>query len=239
MPDAWLMGDPRRRARLAWVLTLYAIIGLLILAVVGAGMTLATMRARDTLRQLEVQRDSIVRLLEATSRSLDSADDSAGRLTSTLGDASDSISRGASLARALATAAGGVVQASGLEILGQRPLVALGEPFALAASEATALADSLDSTVASLSESATGVEDLSDDLTAIAEELSEIRETVTKVDLGSGSLLELALAVGLLLLAWLSAPALAGLWLARRLRRTAVVRGATDPGREPQERGGV
>ncbi len=239
MPDASLMGDPRRRSRLAWVLTLYAIIGLLILALVGAGMTLGTIRARDTLQQLEVQRDSIVRLLEATSRSLDSADDSAGRLTATLGDASDSISRGASLARALATAAGGVVQASGLEILGQRPLVALGEPFALAASEATALADSLDSTVVSLSQSAAGVENLSDDLAAIAEELSEIRETVTEVDLGSGSLLELALAVGLLLLAWLSAPALAALWLARRLRRTTVIRAATDPGREPQERGGV
>ncbi len=222
MLDSSLTGDPRRRSRLAWLLTLYAVIGLLILAIVAAGMTLATVRARDTLRQLDVQRDSFVRLLESTSRSLDSADDSAEQVTSTLGDASDSIARAASLARALATAAGGVVQASGLEIFGQRPLVALGEPFAAAAQEANALADSLDLTVTSLSGSASGVEDLSSDLAAVAEELDQIRQTVAGVDLESGPALEVALAVGLLLLAWLAAPALAALWLARRLRRTAV-----------------
>lgn len=220
MLDAWLVGDPVRRSRLAWLLTLYAVVGLLILSMVGVGMTVATVRARDTLTRLEFQRDTVVRLLEATSRSLDSADGSAGQLTLTLGEASDSIARGAGLSRALATAAEGVVQASGLEILGQRPLSALGEPFALAASEATALADSLDATVSSLAGSATGVEDLSDDLSAIAEELTEIRRTVADVDLGSGPALDLALAVGLLLLLWLAAPALAALWLARRLRRT-------------------
>jgi hypothetical protein len=220
MLDAWL-GDPARRSRLAWLLTLYATIGLLILALVGAGMTVVTVRARDTLAQLEVQRDSIVRLLEATSRALDSADDSAERLTLTLGDTSDSIARGAGLSRALAAAAQGVVQASGLEILGQRPLTALGDPFASAASEATALADSLDATVASLAGSASGVAELSDDLAAIADELAEIRATVADVDLGSGFVLELALALGLLLLLWLATPALGALWLARRLRRTA------------------
>ncbi len=219
MPDAWLIGHPARRSRVAWLLTLYAVVGLLILSTVGVGMTLATLRVRDTLLQLEVQRDSIVRLLDATARSLESADDSADRLTVTLGDSSDSIARGAVLSRSLATAAQGVVQASGLEIFGQRPLTALGEPFAAAASEATALADSLDSTVASLGASAVGVEALSDDLSAIGAELDDIRETAAGIDVGSGRTLDLVLAVGLLLLAWLAVPALAALWLARRLRQ--------------------
>lgn len=231
MLEAWLMGDPARRSRLALLLTLYAVVGLLILSLVGAGMTVATLRARDTLLQLELQRDSIVRLLDTTVRALDSADDSAGRLTVTLGDSSDSIARGAVLSRALATAAEGVVQASGLEILGQRPLTALGDPFATAASEATALADSLDSTVASLAASALGVEALSDDLSSIGAELDEIRETAAGIDVGSGRILEVALAVGLLLLVWLAMPALAALWLARRLRGT-LARSAPDGGDE-------
>lgn len=221
MLEARLIADPVRRSRVAWLLTLYAGVGLLILGLVGAGMTLATVRARDTLVQLEAQRDAIVRLLEVTSRSLESADDSADGLTATLGDTSDSIARGAGLSRALATAAQGVVQASGLQILGQQPLSSLGEPFSLAASEATALADSLDATVASLAGSASGVEDLSDDLAAIGQELDEIRATVADIDLGTGLVLELALGVGLLLLLWLATPALAALWLARRFRRTA------------------
>ncbi len=228
MLDASLVGDPARRSRLAWLLTLYAVVGLLILALVGAGMTIATARARDTLAQLELQRESIVRLLDATIRSLESADDSADRLSSTLGDTSASIARGAALARAVATAAQGVVTASGLEILGQRPLTALGDPFASAATEATALADSLDATDASLSDTVAGVEDLSEELSAIGEELGEIRETVAEVDLGSGRAIELALAVGLLLLLWLAMPALAALWLAQRLRRTAVHHGDAE-----------
>jgi len=241
MLDAWLLGDPSRRSRGAWLLTLYAVTGLLILATVGAGMTLATIRARDILAQLALQRDSIVRLLDATAASLDSADASADRLTSTLGDASDSIARGAGLARAVGIAAESVVQASGLEILGQRPLSALGDPFAAAASEATALADSLDSTGASLTGSADGVEELSDDLSAIGAELAEIRETVADVDLRSGAILDLALALGLLLLLWLAAPALGALWLARRLRRTVALNGepSRSAGREPPGRDSV
>ncbi|MDQ3407813.1 MAG: hypothetical protein M3472_06615 [Chloroflexota bacterium] len=222
MLDAWLVGDPVRRSRLAWLLTLYAVVGLIILALVGAGMTLTTVKARETLAQLELQRESIVRLLDATARSLESADGSADRLTTTLGETSDSIARGAGLARAVATAAQGVVAASGLEILGQRPLSMLGDTFGSAAEEATALADSLDATGASLTDTVAGVEDLSEDLSSIGEELGEIRETVAEVDLGSGRVLDVALAVGLLLLLWLAVPALSALWLARRLRHTAI-----------------
>ncbi len=228
MLDAWLVDDPVRRSRLAWLLTLYAVVGLIILALVGAGMTLTTVRARETLAQLELQRESIVRLLDATTRALESADGSADRLSSTLGETSDSIARGAGLARSVATAAQAVVTASGLEILGQRPLSTLGDTFGAAAEEATSLADSLDATGASLTETVAGVEELSEDLSSIGEELGDIRDTVADVDLGSGRILGLALAVGLLLLLWLAAPALAALWVARRLRRTALVVAAAE-----------
>lgn len=213
------MGSARRRRRLGAVLVAYGATGVLIIALVAAGLGLSAARAREVLSRLETQRDSVVALVDTTIDALEEAQTASERLGATLGETNGSLLRGAGLARSLAGAAGSVAQLGGLDILGQRPFEPLAGAFSAAATEATALGTTLDSLATSLDANATDVAALSGDLDAIGKDLGGIRTTLAGVDIGGTGALEMALLVFFLLLVWLLLPAATSLLVGWRLLR--------------------
>jgi hypothetical protein len=218
------------RRRLGRGLVAYGVIGLVALVVVGIGLGIAVVRARDVLDRIEQQRVAVVRLLDATSLLLGTTASSVDRLGTTLSSTEEAVRRGAELTRTLSTAGTTMADLAAVDILGLQPFAGAAVPFGTLSEQATSLAVSLDSTAVALDTNRVDLATLVEDLRGISADLEDIEASIVDVRLVGDVALSLGLVVVIVLLAWLSVPAFAAIVLGRRLMR--------DGGRYPPDREG-
>lgn len=197
-----------------WALLAYGLAGL-VLVVVGSvgGLEMA-----GSVENLAVQADTTLAAAEEATRA---TADSFGGVDDSLGEGEASTDAAAVLARDASGTLSSLANAMSLSILGTRPLQPLAADFAASASQASALADTLDGVGDSLSATREDMTRIGDELDQLAVELGALRDASST----GGSAPPVRLFV-IIVLAWLGLQALAalvgGTTLLRRRRTVAV-----------------
>lgn len=215
---------PRRRVGTA--LIGFGAVGLALLLTLGVLVGLALDGLGRAATDIARQRDEAIAMLAPAAAALDEAATSAANAGASLTQAGASARRGADLTTRLAGAFDGLALLGAFELFGTRPFGALTGEFAGVATEARALATDLATTAAALDANVVDSTSVAADLRALADQLERLRVSVIGNDAApaadpatAGTLLRVALAVILALLAWLAAPAIAAIELGRRWRR--------------------
>ncbi len=203
----------RALRRLAAGLIAYGVAGLLVLgvgSVIAAGSfgTIAPLSS-----SLESERLQLVQTLRATSRAMDDAAVSVGDLNQSLDQARASSQQAATIARTVSVTMRGLADAMGVDILGSRPLLALGDGFRQSADELNALGTSLDNVTQSLARNRADLETGSAGLAALRREVDTLADSVQGMapfadTSTSATTLRIAFAA---LVLWLAVPAVASL----------------------------
>jgi hypothetical protein len=196
---------------LGWAMLAYGIAGL-VLVVLGA---IGGLEMAGRVESLAVQADTTLAAAEdatrATADSFTGVDDS-------LAEGEASTDAAAILARDASATLGSLASAMSISILGARPLEPLAADFAASATQASALADTLDGVGRSLSSTREDMTRIGEELDHLATELGELRDA-SGTD-GNAPPVRLFVAI---VLAWLGLQALAALMagsaLLRRERR--------------------
>jgi hypothetical protein len=202
------------RRSAAWVLIVYGLLGITLLAV-GAvvGVDLAG-RLERTAQAAEGTLAAAARSTRAAASAFTTADGSLENAQVSASDASD-------LARDAGATLDSLALAMGISILGSRPLQPLAAEFSASADQATQLSDTLRTVAESLADTRTDVTAIGTELESLADELDNLQGAGEP----SGAAAPLRLFIGLLV-AWLAIPAVgalvAGLGLLRRPRDVAV-----------------
>jgi hypothetical protein len=172
----------------------------LVLVVVGAvgGLEMA-----GRVENLAVQADTTLAAAEAATRA---TADSFGGVDDSLGEGEASTHAAAVLARDASATLGSLANAMSLSILGTRPLEPLAADFAASASQASALADTLDGVGDSLSATRGDMTVIGEELDQLAVELGALRDASST----NGGAPPVRLFV-VIVLAWLGLQALAAL----------------------------
>jgi len=212
----------RRRRRLGFGLIAFGLTGLL-LVVAAALLVLATLGAvGDAATGFERQRAELLAMVDPAASALSGAADSAAHAGASLTQASDASRRAADLTGRMATSFEGLAGLGSFEILGSRPFANVSSGFTDLATQARSLSTDLTSTAESLTTNVADSQSVAGDLRSLADRLRRLETTVqTSGGIGGSTTLPIALAqfVLLALLAWFSVPAIASLWLGRRLVR--------------------
>lgn len=196
----------------AWLLIIYGLLGMALLAV-GAvvGIDLAA-RLERTAQAAEGTLAAAARSTRAAATAFTTAD---GSLETAQGSASDA----SDLARDAGATLDSLALAMGISILGSQPLQPLAAQFSASADQAGQLSDTLMTVSQSLADTRTDVTTIGVELEALADELDGLQGAGDT----AGAAPALRLFIGLLV-AWLAIPAVgalfAGLALLRRPRET-------------------
>jgi hypothetical protein len=226
-------GWPRRR--LGTALIGFGAVGLALLASLAILVGLSLDGLGRAATDLERQRAEAIAMLEPAATALDQAATSAGNAGASLTSAAGAARRAGDLMTRLATSFDGLTTLGSFEIFGTRPFGALSGEFALVAGEARLLATNLGTTAASLDANVADSATVAASLRTLADQLERLRDSVGGTGAGSGAggatdapvsdpasvgtLLRIALAVIMALIAWLAIPAIAAIEIGRRWRR--------------------
>lgn len=212
----------RRRRRLGIGLLSFGGAGL-VLIVAALVLVLGSLAAiRDAATGFERQRAELVSMVEPASAALSDAADGAAHVGASLLAATDASRRGADLTNRLATSFEAMAGLSSFEILGSRPFAGVSSQFTDVSAQSRALSADLTATADALAANIADSAAVSADLRTLADRLDQVAASVrsTRGPDGSSSLpIGLAAVLLLGLLAWLSVPAIASIWLGRRLLR--------------------
>jgi hypothetical protein len=186
------------RRRLGWALLLYGIAGLLlVLAGAVAGM--------DAAGRVERLAAAAAGTLSAASRSTEAAADAFTNVDASLAESQSSADAAADLARDAAATLESLARAMQLSVFGAQPLLPLAGEFADSATQAAALADTLDTVAGSLDDTRADVSGIGTQLQQLGAELA-LLETST----GTAEDPPPIRVFVLLVAAWLLVPALGG-----------------------------
>ena len=220
-----MTGWPRRR--LGSALLGFGAIGLALLGTLAIVVALSLDGLGRAAADLARQRREVIGMLEPAAAALDEAATSASNAGSSLTSASAAARRASDLTTRLASSFDGLAQLGSFEILGARPFGSLTGEFATVATEARGLSADLASTAVTLDANVADSATVAADLRALARQLERLHESVAGDDTAPASdpgtaetLLRVALAVILALLAWLAVPAIVAMEIGRRWRRT-------------------
>ena len=212
----------RRRRRLGLGLMAFGVTGL-VLVVALAVLLLGSFAAiGDAASGFERQRTQLVAMLDPAARSLNDAADSASHAGSSLTAASDASRRGADLTNRLASSFQSMAGLGSFDIFGTRPFAGVSSQFSDVAAQSRALSADLTSTADALATNVADSQAVAADLHSLADRLSKLEAELQAsgaVTTSSGPPILAAELLVLALLAWLSVPAIASLWLGWRLRR--------------------
>lgn len=221
-----MSGWPRRR--LGTALIAFGAVGLALLVTLAILVGLSLDGLGRAAADLEGQRAEAVAMLEPAAAALDQAATSAANAGASLTSAAGAARRAGDLMTRLASSFDGLATLGSFDLFGTRPFGALSGEFALVAGEARLLATDLGTTAASLDANVADSATVAASLRALADQLERLRDSVggsaatdaPAADPGTaGTLLRVALAVILALLAWLAVPAIAAIEVGRRWRR--------------------
>ena len=221
-----MTGWPRRR--LGSALLGFGAIGLVLIVTLGILVGLSLDGLGRAAADLARSRTEAIGMLKPAAAALDRAATSAANAGSSLTSASTAARRAADLTTRLASAFDGLALLGSFEILGARPFGSLTGEFASVATEARALSTDLTTTAAALDSNVADSTGVATELRALADQLGRLEASVAGTDGAPASdpgtaetMLRVALAVILALLAWLAVPAIAAIEIGRRWRRTA------------------
>jgi methyl-accepting chemotaxis protein len=210
----------RRRRRLGYGLTAFGASGL-VLVVIAAVLVLATLATvGDAATGFERQRAELLAMVEPAASALTDASDSASRAGASLTKASDASRRAADLMGRMATSFEAMAGLGSLDILGARPFAGVTGQFSDVAVQSRALAGDLGSTADALTTNVADSQSVAGDLRSLADRLRQLESSVQSTGGPGGSVtlpIALAQVVLLALLAWFAIPAVASIWLGRRL----------------------
>jgi len=222
--DRSLSGDrARRRRRLGWGLVSFGVAGV-VLVVAAAALVIGSLAAVDNAATgFDRQRAELVSMLQPAASTLSDAADSASHAGASLTAASDASRRAADLTSRLATSFDSMAGLGSFEILGARPFAGVSSQFADTATQSRTLSSDLGSTADALATNVADSEAVAADLRSLADRLTQLETSVGGTGGGGSSTslpIGLARLVLLGLLAWFSIPALASIWLGRRVLRS-------------------
>ena len=195
-----------RRRWFAWGLIVYGILGI---ALVASGATIGLGLA-GRIEELATAADDT---LTAAADSTQAASDSFTSIDSSLEQADASARQAADLSREASATLRALADAMSLSILGAQPLVSLADDFSTSADQAAALADTLDGVAESLGATRTDVAAIGEELDGLSRQIEELQGAATRSDAP-----QLRLFV-VLLLAWITVPAVGALILGMSLLR--------------------
>lgn len=218
---------PRRR--LGTALIGFGAVGLALLLTLGVLVSLSLDGLGRAATDIARQRDEAIAMLEPAALAMDEAATSAANAGSSLTTAAVSARRGADLMNRLAESFDGLALLGSFEVFGARPFGGLTGQFTGVAADARALSADLTTTAGALDANVADSATVATDLRALADQLDRLRESVSGSEAApgaadpdsAGTLLRVALAVILALLAWLAVPAIVAIELGRRWRRTS------------------
>lgn len=206
------MPDARSRSWLGWGLVAYGVLGLAVV-LVGAFVAVAgAQRLERTLAAIDGTLEAAADSTRAVADSFDSIDDGLAGAEVATGGA-------ATLARDASTTLDGLADAMNISILGAQPLAPLADDFERVAEQSAQVADSLDDVGASLGDVRTDAEVIAEELAGLADELDELRtaaDTAAPVSLRP---------FVILLLAWITVPAIGALFVGANLLRGGTILG--------------
>jgi hypothetical protein len=201
----------QRRGWFAWGLIVYGVLGI---ALVASGATIGLGLAG----RIEELSNAAEGTLSAAAESTRAAADSFASIDTSLEEADASARQAADLSREASATLGALADAMSVSILGAQPLLTLADDFSTSADQAAALAGTLDGVAESLGDTRTDVGVIGGELEGLSTQIGELRAATS-----SGETPQLRLFV-VLLLAWITVPALGALLLgASLLRRPAAV----------------
>jgi hypothetical protein len=212
----------RRRRRLGYGLLGFGVTGL-VLVIAAAVLLLGSLGSiNGAASGFESQRAELVSMLDPAATALSDAGESAANAGGSLTKASDASRRAADLTSRLATSFDALAALGDVDILGSRPFAGMSSQFTEVAGQSRSLSTDLGSTADALSTNVADSQRVAADLRSLAQRLRELEGSLQSTAGPGGSLtvpVAAAEVVLLALLGWLSVPAVASLWLGRRLLR--------------------
>ena len=204
------------RRRLGWALLLYGVLGLvLVLAGAVAGM--------DAAERVERLAAAAGGTLSAAARSTEAAADAFTNVDASLAESQASADAAADLARDASATLESLARAMQLSVFGAQPLLPLAGEFADSATQAAALAETLDNVAGSLDDTRADVSGIGTQLEQLAVELAVLEEST-----GTASDPPPIRTFVVLLVSWLLVPAVGGV-----IGGVALLRMAGAPGSAP------
>ncbi len=186
----------------------YGLVGILL----AAACAVLLLRAMPLLSSIDRQRAEIVRALDLTATAIGDIDVGAGRAGGSLRSAAASARSAATLSDDLAGTMASLRDTStDLSILGSHPFGALADDFDRVAGRANALSASMTTLAGSLDLNTADFETVSADATALRAQVTSLRDVLAGDGAALGGSLDALLLVGLAILLWLAAPAIASL----------------------------
>jgi hypothetical protein len=196
---------PRRRG-LAWGLIVYGVLGI---ALVASGASIGLGLA-ERIEELATAAEGT---LSAAAESTRAAADSFTSVDGSLEQANASATQAAALSREASATLGSLANAMSISILGAQPLLPLADDFNTSADQAEALAGTLDGVATSLGDTQTDVAVIGGELEELSRQIETLQSAATP-----GEAPQLRLFV-VLLLAWITVPAVGALILGLSLLR--------------------
>jgi hypothetical protein len=198
----------------------------LILVIGAAALVLGSLAAvNQAATGFEQQRQELAAMIEPASAALSDAADAAEHAGGSLTAASDASRRAADLTNRLAASFESMAGLGSFEIFGTKPFAGVTSQFTDTATQSRALSTDLTATADALGTNVADSQAVAADLRTLADRLDQIEASLRGAggdgDAAASSGMPIALATALLLglLAWLSVPAIAAIWLGRMLLR--------------------
>jgi hypothetical protein len=210
-----------RHRRLAWGLVAYGAVGVIL-----AGLSLlVVIRTLPVLDSIDRQRAEIVRWLDITAQGIGDIRSGASHAGTSLESAAASARSAAALSDDLSVTMASLRDASGLSVLGTRPLSSLTDDFDRVAGRAHALAASMTTLAGSLDADTVDFAAVAADAGDLRAQVAALRDVVAgDGSTGLGGSVGRLFAVVVVLVLWLALPAVASLvggvfWLRELGRR--------------------
>jgi len=211
-------GPTRRRA--GTLLLTYGVLGVLLMGVLFVALLAAAVMGRDGFTNVDATIDQVVSVLDTTTAALEQADTTLTNVGTSLEDTSAVVEEAVNLAAIVSDGAVTLAdKAGGFCILGQCPLAGVDQPLMDASKSLAELGGKLGTVGESLGTNATDVTAMGQKLGDVAVSLAATRDRLANIDTQlTGSVL-IAIGVILAIIAWLTVPAFAAIWVGRRWRR--------------------
>jgi methyl-accepting chemotaxis protein len=213
----WLGVD---RSRLGTALLLFGVIGMVLAAVIAAGLVGGAISARNLNDRLQSEQVQLVEMLGRLNDSVDHLATSTDNAGQTLRTTQAVVEAVGGVASGLGSTASRLGSALDVNILGQRPFAGAAESLGSVSTQldtlgtqVTALATNVETNADDMSQVAVRVREMSQDLKTITDRIEAFDRTGEVVSLIVGGIL-----LGGLLVAWIAIAAAFCAWVGWRLR---------------------
>jgi hypothetical protein len=222
----WLGVD---RSRLGTALLVFGVVGMVLAAVIAAGLVSGAVAARNLSDRIQTEQAQLVEMLGRVNTTIDHLGTSTDNAGQTLRTTQAVVEAVGGVASGLGTTASRLGGALDVSILGQRPFAGAAESLGSVSgqldtlgTQVTTLAQNITTNADDLDQVARQVRQMNQDLTTVTNRIEEFDRTGEVVSLIVGGIL-----LGGLLVAWIAIGAAFCAWVGWRLRHLA----ANEPAR--------